>query len=810
MKKPSLRKNFLLNLIFFPFLLGSAKAYTQELPVKFKIINSKKEPVPFASVKIISVPDTMQLHQGFTDSSGVVVFTLIHDHLYKVQVTSVSYKAIEKNIKLTGIQTTFILVAESLEKKLDNITVTSTKPLLRQEDDKTVVDPESLAASSTNAYEIIEKTPGLFVDQDGNIYLSSTTPALIYINGRELKMSAADVATMLKSLPPNAIANIEIMRTPSAKYDASGSGGIVNVILKKGIKIGLTGSINAGFNQGKYGNKFAGLNLNNNNGAVTTYLNIQYGKRNNYEQLTTERLFNSDSLLSQDALTKYPTNSFYLGYGLAYQLNKKWDIDFDGRASFNHFKNISTNYSEIKKISTKELVTANEANVINKGNSLNLSQSLSAKYKWDSAGSEWSTDISYTYAPSDNSQDFSTQFFKPTIPTSGGDGDIGSSLHFISAQSNILWKLPKKFIIETGAKSTYVYFNNDADYFRKAGTNRTKDNFRTAFYRYDENINAAYFQASKNISGIVIKMGTRMENTNMNGKQIEPFDTSFKLQRTDLFPYIYISRNIMQIAGYDLRAYLVYRRTINRPSYELLNPYPRYIDPYLFETGNPSLRPQFTKNYEANISVDERPILAIGVNDTKDIFTNVIYQADSSSSTAYRTYDNLGSNKELYFRGLGAIPPGKRYFFVLGAQYNHNFYQGLYEGKPLSFKKGSWSVFTYHQFKITPITQVTLSGFARVNGQLQFYELENFGAANFSINRQFFEKKLIITFSASDIFFTNYNRFTIQQGTVNASGFRKNDTQRFGLNLRYNFGFRKKEENNLFNIESPEKSNEKE
>ena len=106
--------------------------------------------------------------------------------------------------------------------------------------------------------------------------------------------------------------------------------------------------------------------------------------------------------------------------------------------------------------------------------------------------------------------------------------------------------------------------------------------------------------------------------------------------------------------------------------------------------------------------------------------------------------------------------------------------------------------------------QVTLSGFARVNGQLQFYELENFGAANFSINRQFFEKKLIITFSASDIFFTNYNRFTIQQGTVNASGFRKNDTQRFGLNLRYNFGFRKKEENNLFNIESAEKSNEKE
>ena len=99
--------------------------------------------------------------------------------------------------------------------------------------------------------------------------------------------------------------------------------------------------------------------------------------------------------------------------------------------------------------------------------------------------------------------------------------------------------------------------------------------------------------------------------------------------------------------GYDLRGYLVYRRTISRPGYQLLNPSQRYVDPYLFETGNPALRPQFTQNYEANISVDERPIFAIGVNDTKDIFTNVVYQSDTSSRVAYRTYDNLGSNKAI-------------------------------------------------------------------------------------------------------------------------------------------------------------------
>jgi iron complex outermembrane recepter protein len=793
--------------VFFFLLSFINNAQAQESIIKLRIITTKKEPVAFASIKIIPVADSVHFFQKLTDSSGTAPFDLIPGLLYRIQVTSVNYKPIDKTIKLSAGQNSFTFIAEEVHTKLDNVVVTFTRPIIRQEDDKTIVDPENIAASSTNAFEIIEKTPGLFVDQDGNIYLSSTTPAQVYINGRELKMAAADVATMLKSLPPNAVATIEILRTPSAKYDASGSGGIVNVVLKKGVRIGLTGSVNAGMNQGKYANRFAGINLNNNNGALSTYLNLQYSKRNNYEQLTTDRLFTPDSLLSQNALTKYPTNSYYAGYGLSYQLNKKWEIDYDGRISFNRFNNSSTNLSEIKKISTNELVTNNNADVANKGNSLNLSQSFSTKYKWDSLGSEWSTDISYTFAPSNSNQDFITFFSKPNIPSTGGDGEIKSRLHFLSGQTNVQWKLPKKITLEGGIKTSYVRFTNNADYFKQSGSLRTKDNFRTALYHYDENINAVYLQGSKNISGIVIKFGTRMENTNMDGQQSRPLDTSFKLNRTDFFPYLYISRNIMRIAGYDLRAYLVYRRTINRPSYELLNPYPRYIDPYLFETGNPSLRPQFTKNYEANISVDERPLFAIGVNDTKDIFTNVIYQADSSHSIAYRTYDNLGTNKEFYLRGLGAIPPGKRYFFVVGAQYNQNFYEGLYESKPLSFKKASWSVFTYHQLKITPVMQMTLSGFARFKGQLQFYELSNFGALNFSINHQFINKKLVVTISANDILFTNYNQFSIQQGTVNATGLRKNDTRRFGLNIRYNFGLRKKEDNNLFNIESPEKTN---
>ena len=113
---------------------------------------------------------------------------------------------------------------------------------------------------------------------------------------------------------------------------------------------------------------------------------------------------------------------------------------------------------------------------------------------------------------------------------------------------------------------------------------------------------------------------------------------------------------------------------------------------------------------------------------------------------------------------------------------------------PLEFKKGTWTFFTYHQLKLGKLSQFTMHGFLRLRGQQQFYELSSFGSLTASINRQFFKQKLVATLSVNDIFYTQPFRFTIKQGTVEASGERLNDSRRFGINLRYNFGMRKKEE----------------
>ncbi len=779
----------------------------QQSSVTIKINGYKNEPVANATIKISSWPDSTYIQNKIADSSGIAIVSLTKNTKYSITISAIDHLPFEKGINYTGNQSYFSFHLEPSNKNLDTVTIASKKPLMRQENDKLIVDPENMVASSSSGFEVIEKIPGVFMDQDGNIYLNSMTPATVQVNGREMKTSAADVASMLKSLPPNAIAKIEILKTPSAKYDASGGGGIVNVVLQKGIKLGLTGSINTGIQQGVYGNKFIGFNLNKINGKKSSYININYSTRNSYEKINTTRLFAVDTFLKQEASSRYPGNVFHSNYGLAWSLGNKWELEFDGSASKNESRNNSDNNSFIKKISTDKLLTNNLNYSYNKNSSLNLNNGIKSKYKIDSVGSEWTTDLFYTISTNNSNQDFTIQYLLPQVPLITGEGDVESNRNVFSVRSDLKIKLTNKLTVETGLKTSFLRFENKTNYFRESNSVRAKDIGRTNSFLFKEKINAAYLQTSKTFGkDVILKAGTRLENTNMDGRQTIPADTVFKVNRTDLFPYLFLSKGIMKIASYQLRAYLVYRRTIQRPVYEQLNPFARFVDQYLSEVGNPSLQPQFTNNYEVNVSFEERPVLAVGFKDTKDIFTNVIYQADSSQSQAYRTYDNLGNNKEWYFRGLGALPPGGKYFFVLGAQYNHNFYSGYYDNKPLSYKRGSWMMFTYHTLKLGKRSQVSMNGFVRFKGLLQFTEVNTFGAMNLNINRRFLKDKLTVTLSGNDILLSNKYDFSLQQGSVNVFGLRQNDTRRVGLNIRYNFGIRKKEDkSNLFDIESPEK-----
>jgi iron complex outermembrane recepter protein len=790
-----MKKQKILSLLFFLVISSICKVQSQSTSLKF--INAQKKAAIGVTVKIQDRSDTTKILFRLTDTLGIAQFNSSTSEQYLISATSVGFKPLQRIIKIKSRE--FVFEMTENNSFLKEVVVTTKKPLMKQEDDVTIVDAQQLAPSSINGYEVIEKTPGLYIDTEGNVYLSSSTPATIYINGREQKMSASDVASMLKNLPSNSIERIEIMRTPSAKYDASTAGGAVNIVLKKGAKIGLMGSVNVGANQGKYGDQYIGFNISNNVENKTAYLNMNYTKSNKFESIVANRKISETLNLSQDSYTIYPANSLYSGFGFGNTIGSKWEYNYDANITYNPNKSVlqsvNRQYFESKTFSELNNITNNNVT------GFLTNHSISTKYKIDTLGSEIVSNFSYNYFSKSTGQDFNTTIVD-NQKTNTYKADFSSVRHLYIGQIDLTYKFSNKVKLETGLKSSIQNFNSLANFSNTNGINLPK-NLVDNNYKYQENINATYLMFSKSMNKFIVKAGFRVENTNMDGQAILPKDTSFVINRTDLFPYLHLSKSIVKIAGYQLKAFLIARRSITRPSYDYLNPTVQAVSQFLYQVGNPSLRPQFTQTYEANISVDDLPIFAIGRNFTNDVFTNVVFQDSKNPSISYNTYDNLGKNTETYFRLLGGIPPGSRYFFAFGLQYSLNHYEGIYEKKPLDFERGSWRIFTFQRFKIDDLTNISLNGFLMLNGQQQFYLLENFGNLNINLNRYFFNRNVMASLYMNDVFFTNRNSFTLNQGSIATAGTRYSDSQRIGLSIRYNFGKKKKQEKvNMFDIEN--------
>ena len=791
---------------FSSLLLLSCFAFAQKTTTLKVMLNfPKADTSSSATLQLYLLPDTI-LVSSKAATNGVTGFTVNSFSKFLLKVSSVTFENTEKTISVTDkpVTTTFILKTKNTT--LKDVVVVSKKPLIKQEDDKTIVDAEVLANSSTNAYEILEKTPGVIVDQDGNVYLASTTPATILINGREMKLSSADIASLLKSLPAGSVSKIEILRTPSAKYDASGSGGMVNIVLKKGVKLGTNGSINMAYFQGVYATKTAGFNLNKGSGKINSYLSYQFTDRNNFEELNSDRLIRKDSaLLSQKSYTTYPTINNYINGGIDIQFNPKFNAGYDLRMSYTNGKSFAVNGIDISKSPFPAVLGKNISDINNTNKTTYIGNNVSAKYKIDTLGSEWTAQFDHNYYRYRNTQFYKNNYYLPVRPAVSGDGVNSTDKSIFLFQTDLTLKLPKSLTIEAGFKATISNSENSSNYIKDTGNNiKFVDAFQTNTFKYNEKITAAYLQLSKTFSGFTIKPGLRLEVTDINGKQLIPKDTTLSLKRTDVFPYLFIKHKLFKLFGFPLIGNAIYRKSIKRPYYEILNPYPKYIDQYLYDVGNPKLKPQFTTNYEINVTYDNIPVLALGINNTKDIFSNVTYQ--DSNRIAYRTYDNLGKNKEVYAKIIGGIPPGGKYFFYVGAQYNYNHYTGFYEGLPLNYKRGSWTFFMFQELKVTKKFTINMQGFLRTKGLQNLYELNTFGGLFVSANKSFLKKKANLILSVNDLLHTNQVSFSLQQGTVSAQGKRINDTRRLGLTFRYNFGIKPKEENKK-SFEAPTEAN---
>jgi iron complex outermembrane recepter protein len=766
-------------------------AIAQNIKLIIVVKNEKGEVVQNATAQILRNTDSSIIAAKTLKPS--VFFSVAKNNTYLLRITAIGINKIFQTIIIANTDTTINIAATTKSTNLDAIVVTTnTKALIKQEDDKTIVDAEPLANSSTNALEVLEKTPGAIIDQDGNVYLNSATPATIYINGRELKLSAADISSLLKSLPANSVSKIEILRSPSAKFDAASSGGIVNIVLKKGVKLGTNGSVDASYFQGVYATETIGFSVNKNQNKLNTYLSYNFTNRESFFVLNSEQPFTLINVLRvQQSYTKFKATTNYASAGFDYAVNKKWNIALDSRFTANNNRSNVRNDIDLLTINRQTQTGKNVSLVNNVGPTYFLGNTFSTKYKVDSLGSEWTNSLDYSYYKNDNAQLYDNVNIVPQKNTLFGDGTILNKKNIVAFKSDLVLKTKSKVTVEAGTKINYSASNNNAIYFADSSTGKYLNKYQTNSFKYKENIAAIYLQVSKTFNGFTIKPGVRLEHTDITGNQLVPTPNTFKIKRTDLFPYIYLRHGLGKAIGFTLTGNLIFRRSITRPSYEALNPFPKFVDQYTYDVGNSNLRPQITNNYEFNVNANEFPIFSVGLNDIQDIFTTL---TNAKADTLFRTWDNLGKNKEVYMRLVGGIPPGKKYFFYLGTQMSMINYDGVYNGELFKYKRASWNIFTFHSYKATPTLNVSLQGFMRINGVFNFFETSTFGSLNLSANKSILKKKMNIILSVNDVLLSNRFNFNVDVPKFIGSGIQYGDSRRIGIALKYNFGLKPKPE----------------
>lgn len=763
----------------------------QKIALKIVAKNEKQEIVTNATAQILSVKDSAIISVKTLKNN--VPFSLEKNTTYLMRISAVGNTTLVEPITIGNNDTSVVAFLKTIPKNLDAVVVTSKKQFIKQEDDKTIVDAEPIAQSSTNALEILEKTPGAIIDQDGNVYLNSATPAAIYINGRELRLSTSEISSLLKSLPASAVSKIEILRSPSAKFDAASTGGIVNIVLKKGVKLGLNGSIDISHFQGVYGTESVGFNLNNSNNKLNTYLSYNFTNRTNFLILNSEQPLGG-AIRIQKSFTKYPAATNYVGAGLDYKINEKWNVNYDLKFTANNNRSRVQNDIDFVDRNNRSIILGeNQSLVSNTGPTYFMGNTIAAKYKIDSIGSDWSSSLDYSYFKNNNEQHYDNLNFSPVSKFLIGDGDIRNNKNIIAFKSDVVLKTKKQITLEFGTKVNLSFSNINAKFVADTtGLVKYINTYQTNNFKYNETIAAFYLQLSKTFKGITIKPGLRFEHTDIVGNQIIPATSApFKIKRSDVFPYLYLRSGLGKAIGFKLTGNLIYRKSITRPFYEALNPFPKYADQYTYDVGNPNLRPQLTDNYEFNVSANEFPIFSVGLNDIKDIFTTL---TNAKADTLFRTWDNLGRNKEAYMRLVGGIPPGGKYFFYLGTQINMINYNGIYNGELFKYKRTSWNVFTFHSYKVTPTLNVSMNAWMRINGVFNFFETKTFGTLNFSANKSVLKKKMNLILTLNDVLRSNRIDFNVDVPKFKGNGVNFNDTRRIGIGVKYTFGLKPKPE----------------
>jgi len=783
---------------FLALLAGgfALPAFSQTVTISGTLTDPAGAPVEAATVSLLRAADSSLVKAELSDATGRFEFSEIKTGSFLLGVSALGYERFVGNPVQANepgqslALPPLALAAGSIG--LQEVTVTAQRPFIERRADRTIVNVESsILATGSTALEILERAPGVIVGQNDAISVRGRSGVIVMLDGKPNPMSGADLANFLRTLPSNSIDRIEIITNPSAKYDAAGNAGIIDIRLKKDKNLGTNGSVSANYGQGVYPKAGVGLMLNHRNRKLNVFGSYNYNFRRGMNDLRLYRtFFDGDTRTGAYDQRNYltvPYNTHTTRVGADFSPNKKTVLGVVASGTFNRFNPHAQNTSAVEG---PDAVVESYFGTGNRSMDRWFTWALNGNFKraFDDKGHELTADLDFAEFGNKTEQLFTTVYTGLAGEKLRDDyllfGDLQGNLKIRSLKTDYALPLPGKARLEAGLKSSLVDADNNLQFFdRSIPGESVYDSTISNHFVYRENINAAYLNYSREWEKLSVQAGLRVENTNAEGTQLVN-SARFDRHYTNLFPSVFFQYKFSD--KYETGLNL--SRRLDRPSYQQLNPFKKFLDPSTFSAGNPYLNPQFTWAAEWSNTFWQKLNVTFAASRTTDNITQVIAPVGGLDRVTIQTDSNLAT--------VQYVSLAINYNFNITPWWstinNFNAWQGTYSGNlaNTALRDGNLVAhfFTTHNFKLNKGWAAELNFTYKTREIYGFMNLNPMWGLGAGIQKNLFDNRATVKLAVTDIFWKNLPsaiiRFTDYVETFEV--FR--ETRVATLSVNYRFG----------------------
>ena len=753
------------------------------------IVDDKSEPIEAAVVSLMSADKSQFIKASVTKADGTFSIKNISNGLYVLNISSLGYKTLDtqafeisdadKDLKQ--------IILNSDTQALEEVVIKAEKPMIQVKADKTVFNVQNtINASGDSGFELLRKAPGVIIDNNDNLIVEGKTGVQIFIDDKPSVLRGQDLVNYLKTIQSSDIDAIEIITQPSSKYDAEGNAGIINIRFKRDKSLGTNGSLNSGMTYGDFARYNNSVSFNNRNKKTSIYGSLS----NNFGESTSFiNLFRTQNNTIFDARTEtlFDNNSNNLRLGFDYYANETstFGVILTGNFSNNDSEaNSRTPITPIGNSIPDEVLVAGSDS---RNKTSNLYSNINYKLKTKNDVS-LNIDLDYGIYNRDRNN------LQPNQYLDGTETQVISEvINFMETPIDISIFTAKadyeqpflKGKLSFGVKYSKIVTDNQFDFFDRINGVDIINPERTNDFKYDEQINAAYFNYNRRFKKWNFQAGLRVEQTSSDG-QLESLqaEQNNRVTRnyTDWFPSAGLTYQMNQKHSFALN----YSKRIQRPNYQSLNPFEYKIDELSFSKGNPFLQPQYTDNIKLTHTFNYRLNTSISYSFVRDFSAQITEAGDNNQNfliarnVANQKVINLGISYPTSFTKWWNI-----YFSV-------NAYRSIYEATNDDFiptAQNTLSLYAQNTFKLPKGFRAEVSGwYSSPSVWGGTYQTKSLGSLNVAFQKRFFDDKLTARLAFNDILFSSPWRGDTQFGDLIINGNGGNDSRQVRLNLTYNFG----------------------